>query len=240
VRRLQRIQLEPETADWLAGQGAVVAASNDRGAEARRLWTGHGRHYEALREALGRMATGRSRCMYCEDSVGTDLDHFYPLSRYPEYAFDWMNHLLACALCNRRKSDRFPLGPNDEAMLIDPTVEDPGHHLVLSPSTGRFEPLDEKGAESIEIFGLNRPVLVQGRLDAWRTLQELIVAYCDRRRAGQAANADELFGVIARQSFATVFVALVRLASTAIGPRVIDERCRAALEGCPELLALAA
>lgn len=239
MRRITRTALDHDLARLLQDQTDAIAASPDPGAAAGAAWTSSTRLRERIRVALRTMSSGRERCMYCEDSAGTDVDHFYPQSRYPLRVFDWLNHILACAGCNRRKSNSFPLDGEDAPLLIDPTIDDPAEHLVLSPSTGRFEALDERGEKSIQVYDLNRPTLVQGRLDAWRGLQELIVAYCARRHRGDAASAEELFGVIARQSFATVFVSLLRVASTAVATAYLSPACIEALGVCPEISAAA-
>jgi hypothetical protein len=46
---------------------------------------------------------------------------------------------------------------------------------------------------------LSRGYLVQGRTDAGTTLQELIMAYANHRRAGQDAHAAELTEVVAAE-----------------------------------------
>ena len=55
------------------------------------------------------MAPGVQRCMYCLDSLGTDIDHFEPKSRRPLRTFCWHNHLLACSRCNSNyKREEYP------------------------------------------------------------------------------------------------------------------------------------
>src|SRR5437870_1894125 len=46
---------------------------------------------------LQRMMGERQRCMYCLDSHGTDIDHFWPKQPYPDRMFVWTNLLLGCA-----------------------------------------------------------------------------------------------------------------------------------------------
>ncbi|MFK4122884.1 hypothetical protein [Streptomyces longwoodensis] len=114
------------------------------------------------------MARGAVRCMYCDDSRGTDIDHFEPLERAPLRAFVWVNHLLACSFCNSTEKHRkYPVDEDGACLLVDPTAEDPADHLALRLSVGTYDPLSPKGKETIEVFGLNRPELVKGRLDAF-------------------------------------------------------------------------
>ncbi|MET7898836.1 hypothetical protein [Streptomyces mirabilis] len=44
---------------------------------------------------FARIAHGAVRCMYCDDSRGTDIDHVHPLAVAPLRAFVGDNHLLA-------------------------------------------------------------------------------------------------------------------------------------------------
>jgi hypothetical protein len=74
---------------------------------------------------LQQMMGERQRCMYCLDSHGTDIDHFWPKKPFPDRMFVWLNLLLCCAECGRFKGDEFPLS-NGQPLLIDPTMEDRG------------------------------------------------------------------------------------------------------------------
>jgi hypothetical protein len=106
--------------------------------------------------------------MYCDDSRGTDIDHFEPLDRAPLRAFVWLNHLLACSFCNSNaKRHQYPVSAEGACLLVDPTVEDPAAHLRLMLMAGTYDPLSPKGEETIKVFGLNRADLVKGRLDAF-------------------------------------------------------------------------
>ncbi|WP_132369671.1 HNH endonuclease [Nocardia alba] len=116
--------------------------------------------------------------MYCEDSAGTDIEHFRPKSGFPATAFVWNNHLFACSHCNsNEKRDRFPADATGRALLIDPTTMDPFDHLTLSVGSGLYVGRDEIGRTSIDVFGLNREICAKGRLRAWSTLCKLIERY---------------------------------------------------------------
>ena len=84
---------------------------------------------------LNKMAGNRHRCMYCVDSHGTDIDHFWPRKRYPERMFRWPNLFLCCTECGRFKGDDFPL-ENGSPLLVDPTADDPWQFLDFDPATG--------------------------------------------------------------------------------------------------------
>ncbi|WP_433183400.1 HNH endonuclease [Actinoallomurus sp. CA-150999] len=113
--------------------------------------------------------------MYCGDNLGTDIDHFEPISRAPLRTFDWPNHLLACSFCNsNQKRGIFPCNSKGERLLIDPTAEDPRDHLRLVLRTGEYRHLTAKGEATIQIFGLNRADLVRARAGAFHTRRAVL------------------------------------------------------------------
>lgn len=128
---------------------------------------------------LKSMAGERQRCMYCGDSHGTDIEHFWPKTHYPERMFHWPNLLLCCTECGRYKGDRFPVD-NDAAVLLDPTADDPWQHLDFDPDTGniaaRFDiqtnDWSERGMKTVEILQLDRrEALNASYLKTWRRLR---------------------------------------------------------------------
>lgn len=242
MRRLRRTALSPSELDWLAQQTQMIMNAADRYAESTRLWDQCGGHntMRSIREKLHAMASGRERCMYCEDSEGHAIDHFVPRRQAPEEAFTWENLLYACAHCNSNfKRERFPRDGQGQPLLIDPTSEDPLEHLVLTPTTGKFLPRagSSKGQPSIETFGLSRDTLETGRRDAWVVVQALIVCYDACLTRGHASLADDIRRSVGNASFSCVLVYLLRTAALSPVPRSarIDPECLAALRRRPEI-----
>jgi uncharacterized protein (TIGR02646 family) len=183
------------------------------------------------------MASGLERCMYCEDSEGTAIEHFWPKSVYPERAFDWLNYLIACSRCNSNfKRDQFPLDAAGAPLLVNPSEEEPLDHLSFSPSTGRFEPRSPKGDPSIDVFGLNRTTLTKGRASAWTVLEHLLIRYAEFRIAGENTKADKIETAIRNHPFAGVFAALLRIASGPEADLLVDEKCLKALRAHSEIV----
>ena len=184
------------------------------------------------------MASGIERCMYCEDSKGNAIEHFWPKRDYPDRAFDWLNYLLACTECNSNfKRTRFPLDARGEPLLLDPTdpCEDPLDHLLFSPDTGRFEPVSQKGRESEEIFGLNRASLLKGRRNAWILLRKLLPCYDQCKTAGLDEEAAEIELAVREQPFSAVFAAVLRIASKPGAELMIGTECIQILQKHPEI-----
>jgi uncharacterized protein (TIGR02646 family) len=113
---------------------------------------------------LQSMMGSRERCMYCVDSHGSDIEHFWPKVPYPGRAFLWPNMLLCCTECGRLKGIRFPLSDAGEPMLIDPSAENPWEYLDFDPETGNLtarydmesEASSPKGEKTVQVLQLDR------------------------------------------------------------------------------------
>lgn len=132
---------------------------------------------------LQRMMDQRERCMYCLDSHGADIEHFWPKTSYPERMFLWPNLLLCCTECGRFKGNLFPL-ENGQPLLIDPTTEDPWDHLDFDPDTGNIvakfnlqtDNWSPKGLKTVEVFRLDRrEALSAGYTKTFRRLSTAIM-----------------------------------------------------------------
>jgi 5-methylcytosine-specific restriction endonuclease McrA len=111
---------------------------------------------------LKSMAGERQRCMYCGDSHGTDIEHFWPKTPYPERMFHWPNLLLCCTECGRYKGDRFPV--------------DNGAAVLLGNIAARFDiqtnDWSQRGMKTVEILQLDRrEALNASYLKTWRRLR---------------------------------------------------------------------
>jgi len=95
-------------------------------------------------------------------------------------AYEWQNLLLSCMLCNQvgpqrayGKGTRFPVAGQrawepgqegaEEALLLNPCVDDPTEHLRFLPESGLLKPLTDRGRVTIELCGLNLRGLPEGR-----------------------------------------------------------------------------
>lgn len=165
-----RDQLDATLAGKLDQLTMVLQDDGADTATARGRWNSARTERAGVKGHLARMALGIERCMYCGDNLGTDIDHFEPISRAPLKTFDWLNHLLACSFCNsNQKRSKYPCDENGRRLLIDPTSEDPLEHMQLILRTGQYRELTHRGEVTISVFGLNRSDLVRGRYDAFMT-----------------------------------------------------------------------
>lgn len=167
---LPRTPVTAQVRELLARRTRNVQDAGATSRAARAEWDRAHAPKKHVRTALEVMARGAVRCMYCDDSRATDIDHFEPLERAPLRAFEWLNHLLACSHCNSNaKREQYPVDGRGNCLLVDPTAEDPTDHLQLLLHTGEYAAVagSPKGQETIRVFGLNRPDLVKGRQDAF-------------------------------------------------------------------------
>ncbi|MFI9270591.1 hypothetical protein ACIGXM_07745 [Kitasatospora sp. NPDC052896] len=221
---LQRGELPEELAARLVARTERLA---DRGGGARELWRDSRTVRRELSVHLVAMASGLSRCMYCGDSEGTSIDHFQPIAMAPMRAFDWLNHLWACAFCNsNQKRDLYPTDRHGEPLLIDPTADEPAEHLDLVLATGAYRPRSPKGRETIQIFGLDRPVLERGRAQAYVRCRSMLRDLAHLDALDEQAEAAAVAHALAVQPFADVLYAMLRLcgaprATLVFGPEAV-------------------
>ncbi|MFE0175707.1 HNH endonuclease [Streptomyces sp. NPDC059002] len=184
-----------------------------------------------IKGLLEEMAPVRTRCMYCLDNRGTDIDHFEPKSLNPLRTFSWDNHLLACSHCNSNvKRDAFPRDPDTgECLLINPTVDDPADHLKLRLGSGEITHRTTKGKVSIEVFGLRHPDLVEGRAAACGALIALLINWNDLHSRGSAEEAARVATLIDRSGFPDVLRAMEKLAGSPLAAMLQDRKFPEAL-----------
>lgn len=162
---------------------------------------GHRSVKDALREAQhDKCAFCESKISHISHG---DVEHFRPKAGYrqdpedplvqPGYywlSYEWSNLFFCCQLCNQQfKGNRFPLAKparrakshrddvsQEEPLLINPAIENPGDFLefreyVIHPIDG-----DPRGKATIEILGLNREKMAEKRLDVLVKLKALLKA----------------------------------------------------------------
>ena len=166
MRSIRRAPLDAALESNLRARQAAIDAALANGVPPSKSSWNTARQSTQILAILGvlhDMAGTPQRCMYCLDSHGTDIEHFWPKARYPERMFVWLNFLLCCSECGRIKGDKFPL-IDTEPLLLDPTVDDPWAHLHFDPETGNLVAMwdvatsnySAKGRATVETFRLDR------------------------------------------------------------------------------------
>jgi uncharacterized protein (TIGR02646 family) len=173
--------------DLARRQTDVDATSNRPGFDAQSVWSA-ARQSDTIKTVIAvlqAMMGDRQRCMYCLDSHGTDIEHFWPKTPYPGKMFRWLNLLLCCAECGRFKGKQFPLSATGAPLIIDPTAENPWDHLEFDPKTGnivaRFDSVanaySPKGQEIVTVLNLDRrEAMANGYKRTWRRIKGVVDA----------------------------------------------------------------
>lgn len=199
MRCVKRLDLPADVIRYLKERQQRADDENAAGTlDVVKTWNNAGqtKKIKTTRATLKQMTGGRQRCMYCSDSAGTDIEHFWPKSVYPERMFQWLNMLLCCTGCGRDcKGSKFPLD-NGNPALLDPTVDDPWQFLDFNTATGILFPLVDanggtttKGEETVKLLKLDRRDEVNiGYQKSFRRIKRAIGAAL----AEQAPNAAAL------------------------------------------------
>lgn len=239
MRRIERRPLSPRSQQALAARtwdDVRFAASPHQAAE--RLWRSRTLALQEAQRLLSEeMAPGRGRCMYCEDSAGTAIDHFWPKQRYPMRAFEWENMLWACSGCNSNlKREQFPLDAFGAPLLLDPTEDEPMDHLDYLPASGELVGSTPRGEASAEIFKLNDMSaarrLPKGRRDAWRALERLLTGYAADCAAGRRHAVEIARREAQDHPFASLLRWMLRYAAAGV---LLSPALRDVLEQHPEI-----
>ena len=216
MRKIVRVSLPARASTYLARKQAEANAGGDP----ERKWKS-ARQTKTVRDlvlrALLQMAGVRARCMYCEDSRGADIEHFWPKVTYVQRIFDWLNMLLICTPCNRQKNDRFVLDAAGQPLLIDPTTDNPWDFLFYDFHTGivtaRYDPATglprPKGEHTTDprTLPINIQAVTEGRLRTQRNLCRAVHGFIAAAEGGNdeaAARAELLKAVHDNDGFGLV------------------------------------
>ena len=216
MRRLHDPGLPATTSRKLDDYQTEVNQAGDypsRVAKGKRLFGSRrsGATFQSVRECLSSMCAGAQRCVYCEDSVGDEVEHIKPKDLYPEDVFRWPNYVYACGACNSRKNNKFavitsagyevvtrprgaaiePPTPGDPA-FINPRVENPQDLITMDLlETFLMLPKDDLEADqasradfTIETLDLNRDLLIEARRNAFGGYRARLFEFRTRQESG--------------------------------------------------------
>lgn len=126
-----------------------------------------------------------SLCGYCEETCKGEVDHFRPKSKFPELVYKWNNWILACHVCNQKKSDHWPT-----VGYVDPCatsrVACAESYFAFDTKTGEILPKSKlasargrKAHQMIEDLGLNAYHHLKRRAQWLRLVSEALSAVHD-------------------------------------------------------------
>lgn len=105
------------------------------------------------------------KCAYCEAPKASSVDHVWPKKLHPARMFDWDNILAACRDCNAEKRVEFPLDAEGNAVLLDPTRDEPLTYFRWNHVTGEcdYDRANTRAAATFDAFAMDR--LARERLE---------------------------------------------------------------------------
>ena len=222
--------------------------------------------FAAVRGALLAMCGGSQSCVYCEDSCADEIDHVRPRSLYPEHVFAWLNMLLVCARCNKRKLAKHavviggelvpfsrkrgePISPPPAGpmALLDPRIENPMAFMNLDLANS-FAFVALPGLEAIararveftinKVLGLNDDPLPEQRFGAYQDFRDRLTVYLTWQNRGESEQRlDSLRARFARSRHQTVWREIQRQMTATARPPALERDFIELFEALPEALA---
>jgi uncharacterized protein (TIGR02646 family) len=195
LKRLERPRLAKRAKDYLARKQKEINKGKNRNIDRAWKYARQTVTMQSVFNVLVSMVGTRARCMFCHDSRGTTIEHFYPKAVYRKKVFVWKNFLLLCQGCQNHKGDRFELDATGLPLLIDPTAEDPWKYLFFDGKTGfitaKFDTAgneDPKGKHTTDpkVLPLNIEAITMGRQRTRRNLIRAVRTFTNQITAGNS------------------------------------------------------
>lgn len=164
--------------------------------------------FNRVEKELQKIAIGEALyCNYCEANVGSNIEHIYPRGFYPNKTFVWENYLWTCKECNGKhkvsqfqifenpnssktlnlvKNYHFTPPPNEDAVFINPRIDNPMDYFSLDLNSGLFlikstvttSRAYKRAAYTLKTLQLNeRKGLVKNRQEAYQKYMQLLQQY---------------------------------------------------------------
>ena len=201
--------------------------------------TNRNRFFNAIKEKLTEMCSGARRCVYCEDSVGDEVEHIRPKDFFPESCFVWENYVYACGNCNGPKNNKFAIfrtdtdefydvrlnlgaaPPKGKDAMINPRNENAMNYCMLDlRDTFKFVIIKTSGTKEHqkadytfnEVLRLNeREFLRKARRLAYGNYKARLDSYTKQKTAGVSQNQlDNMIEEIKGESHPTVWKEMQR------------------------------
>lgn len=190
--RLHRLDLSDEDKKELKDLAGEIEGKtlDERKKSARTLFKnnrGNNLLSKTVVGTLEAMNAGSGRCFYCQLDRGNAIEHYEPIDKDPDKAFDWDNYLWACNVCNSsEKGKDFPKHSDGRSLLLNPVEKDPYDYLPLNRE-GFYLEFDKNHPEefhrevnnaTLKVLGLNEyGSFIQDRKDAWELIESELPSY---------------------------------------------------------------
>lgn len=199
-----RPTLSPVVLRRLQDKTATIIALTDRQERQTRART----LYESARksqwfrpvvDALRSLCGDGELCMYCSSNEPSQVEHYRPLSAFPEQALQYENYLWTCDICNRtHKGDRFPPDTEPGERILNPLEDSVWDYFFLDSQFGRLiKRLDPttneylpRAVSTCEVVGIDRENVQKKRQHRYKRLRQDVQNVLDRFHAGTMTQAD--------------------------------------------------
>lgn len=118
------------------------------------------------------------KCMYCESKIShidfAHVEHIKPKAegKFPELKYEWSNLGYACPKCNNSKSNMY----HEDTPYLDPYSEDPSKNIFACGAFVYQKNGSERGEITIRDIGLNRPELIEKRMERIKEIEKTLNA----------------------------------------------------------------
>ncbi len=136
--------------------------------------------FKPVVDALRSLCGEGELCMYCSSNEPSQVEHYRPLSTFPEQAFRYENYLWTCDICNRTyKGERFPPDTEPGEQILNPLEDNVWDYFFLSEQNGRLlRKFDTKlnayvprAVSTCDVVGINRENVQKKRQHRFRRLR---------------------------------------------------------------------
>jgi hypothetical protein len=174
------------------GQDAQVKAARQTFNTAR-----SSQWFQPVVTALRKLSGEGELCMYCSANEPSQVEHYRPLSVFPQHALEYSNFLWVCDICNRSyKGSRFPPDTEPGAQILNPLEDTVWEHFFLDEQFGRLLPkhdpltdVPNARAESTrKVVGVDRENLQLRRKHRLRSLKRQATILLEEVRAKSATR----------------------------------------------------
>lgn len=120
-----------------------------------------------------------SKCIYCESNVQhityEHIEHLKPKAKdkYPELTFEYENLGLSCPKCNMNKGSEY----DENLPYLNPFVDNPENHFKAVGALIWALPGDRRAKLTEIDIELNRPELLEVRLERLNSIRSLVEIY---------------------------------------------------------------
>lgn len=136
-------------------------------------------------------------CMYCSANEPSQVEHYQPLSVFPEKAFEYENYLWTCDICNRHKGNRFPPDTEQGAIILNPLDDRVWDYFFLDEMYGHLIPKFDvvadaymsRAVSTCSVIGIDRENVQIRRRHRYKRLRQSVQTTLDDFHSGDLTAA---------------------------------------------------